>query len=85
MRGKIGAKRYLTRRPHKSGGLGRHRLALYGVGRVVNKLNLERKYANGPRKTGARHTPSAKLLIPWGELRSINSVVGVRRDSLSRG
>jgi hypothetical protein len=35
-RSKLGAKRYLNRRPLKSGGLERLRISLYGVGRGVN-------------------------------------------------
>jgi len=41
-RGKIGAKRYLTRRPFNYGGLDRHGVAFYGVVRVVKSNSIEK-------------------------------------------
>jgi hypothetical protein len=59
-------------------------IASYGVGRVSKpKVDLERKYANRPRKIGAQRPPSAKLLIPQGWRRPLNSDGGARRDNMS--
>jgi hypothetical protein len=58
--------------------------ALYGVGRVSKpKVDLERKYANRPRKMGAERPPSAKLLILQGGRHSLNSNGSGRRDNMS--
>ena len=59
-------------------------IALFGVGRVSKpKVDFERKYDNRPRKMGAERPPSAKLLIPQGVRRSLNSDGSARRDNMS--
>jgi hypothetical protein len=59
-------------------------IALYGVGRSGNPtLICEGFKRQALGKSGAVFTHSAKLLIPQGDWRSINSDGDPRRDSLS--